>query len=101
MSRRTALLAVLTTLVAGAAMATNPGPRYETRMVYDAKIQRIVLFGGITAADSGTAKAYDLGDTWEWSGQRWMQQFTPVAPPARSSHNMVYDQNRQRVLGKD
>lgn len=98
MSRRTALLAVLTTLVAGAAMATNPGPRYETRMVYDAKIQRIVLFGGITAADSGTAKAYDLGDTWEWNGQRWMQQFTPVAPTARSSHNMVYDQNRQRVL---
>src|SRR5256885_6988526 len=98
MSKRTALLALLATLAAGAALAAVPGARYETRMVYDPKIQRTVLFGGLTAFDSGTAKAYDLGDTWEWNGQKWTQRYTPTAPSARSSYSMVYDSNRQRAL---
>jgi len=98
MGKKTALLVALTSLVAGTALAVSPGSRYETRMAYDANIQRIVQFGGLTAVDAGTSKAYDLGDTWEWNGQKWVQRYTPVAPEARSSHNMLYDANRQRVL---
>jgi hypothetical protein len=98
MMRRTSLLALAATLLAGAAMAAAPGARYETRMVYDTKIQRVVLFGGLTAVDAGTKVAYDLNDTWEWNGLRWFERFTPVAPPARSSHTMVFDTKRQRTL---
>ncbi len=98
MGKRTALLVVLTSLAAGTALAISPGARYDTRMAYDANIQRVVQFGGLTAIDAGTAKAYDLGDTWEWNGQKWVERYTPTAPQARSAHNMLYDSNRQRVL---
>jgi hypothetical protein len=97
MSKRTAF-ALLVVLAAGAAFAAMPGARYETRMVYDSKIQRTVMFGGLTALDAGTSKAYDLGDTWEWNGQKWILRYTPAAPPARSSHVMVWDSNRQQTL---
>lgn len=98
MSKRTALLAFLVTLAAGAAFAAAPGARYETRMVYDQKVQRIVLFGGLTTVDTGTAKSYDLGDTWEWNGLKWIERFTPTAPSDRSSYMMVYDSNRQHTV---
>jgi hypothetical protein len=98
MSKRTALLALLVMLTAGAAFAAAPGARFEARMVYDTKIQRIVLYGGISALDGGTKLQYDMDDTWEWNGARWIQRFTPVSPGPRSSHMMVFDSNRQRVL---
>jgi hypothetical protein len=98
MIKRTAFLVFLVMLSAGAALAAAPGARYETHMVFDEKTQRMVLFGGLTALDSGTAKAYDLGDTWEWNGLKWVERFTPSAPPARSSYMMVYDTNRQHTV---
>src|SRR5260221_13122707 len=98
MIKRTAFLAFLATLVAGAVLAAAPGARYEAHMVYDEKVQRMVLFGGLTALGSGTAKSYYLGDTWEWNGQKWVERFTPAAPPARSSYSMVYDTSRQHTV---
>jgi len=97
MSKRTALLALVVTLASGAAFA-SPGARYEARMVYDTKTQRILMFGGITGFDAGTKLQHDLGDTWEWNGAKWVQRFTPNAPSARSSYMMVYDTNRQHTL---
>lgn len=51
-----------------------------------------VVFGG----DNGTATG--LSDTWEWNGFGWAQRFTPVGPPARRGHGMVYDTRRSRVV---
>lgn len=96
--KRIFALAAAVVLAAGAALAASPGARYETRMVYDESIQRIVLFGGVTNLDSGTRLTYDLGDTWEWNGQRWVQRFLDAHPSNRSGHVMVYDSTRGRVL---
>ncbi len=67
-------------------------------MVYDAKSTHMILFGGLTAVDSGTKKAYRLGDTWEWTGGRWIQRFPLHSPPARASHAMIYDASRDQII---
>jgi hypothetical protein len=66
-------------------------------MAYDEHIQRAVLFGGVTNPDASQIRYY-LNDTWEWSGQRWVQIFTEQSPPGRSSHAMTYDATREQVI---
>jgi len=85
-------------LAAGSAFAATPSGRYETKMVWDPAIHRAVLFGGLTAIDAGTKMQYDLADTWEWTGSRWLQVFPPHSPPARSGESMVFDSARNRVV---
>ena len=96
--KRSSLIAIVSSLIAAASFAYNPSARYETRMVYDPQISHMILFGGVTAIDSGTAKSYHLDDTWEWTGSRWFQRFPAHTPPARSGHVMVYDSNRSRIV---
>lgn len=79
-------------------MAVGPAARYETRMVYDPTTTHMILFGGLTATDSGTKKPYRLGDTWEWTGSRWIERYPAHAPAARSGHALVYDSNRNRIV---
>jgi hypothetical protein len=64
-------------------------------MVYDAANERIVMFGGRHTAS--------FGDRWalqqSWFGLEWSQiGLTGSGPPARNSHRMAYDANRQRVV---
>lgn len=95
--RRTFLAAALL-LSAQALLAANPSARTGVRMVYDESAGSTVLFGGITATDAGTIQAYQLADTWLWTGARWIQRFPAHTPPGRSSHIMVYDPNRSRIV---
>jgi len=67
-------------------------------MVYSAALHRLVLYGGSTSVDAGTKVAYDLNDTWEYTGVRWIQRFSAHNPGRRSAHVMVYDSNRNRIL---
>ena len=67
-------------------------------MVYDAKTSHMILFGGVTALDSGTSKAYYLADTWEWTGFRWIQRYPAQSPNPRAGHAMVYDSTRDRIV---
>ena len=97
-TRKAVLLAVAFVLVAPLSFAANPSARTQTRMVYDARTGNTVLFGGLAAYDSGTKQAYDLGDTWEWNGDHWIQIFPATVPPARSIHVMVYNPVRERTL---
>src|SRR2546423_4651977 len=96
--KRSLLVAVVSSLIAATSFAYNPSGRYETPMVYDPQISHMILFGGLTAVDSGTVKAYHLDDTWEWTGTRWIQRFPAHSPAARSGHVMVYDSNHSRIL---
>jgi hypothetical protein len=59
-------------------------------MVYDSARDRVVLFGGDTAAGV-------QADTWEYDGTTWTQR-TITGPAARSGHAMVYDARRGKVL---
>jgi len=80
------------------AFAVTPSARYEAKMVWDPVLHRAVLFGGLTSPDSGTKQAYELGDTWEWTGSRWVQRFLVHSPSARAAESMVFDSKRNRVV---
>ncbi len=67
----------------------QPSGRRGHQMAYDARRERVVLFGG----NDGLL----LADTWEWDGKDW----TLVAnsgPPARFNHAMAYDPVLERVV---
>ncbi|MBK5260112.1 MAG: hypothetical protein JJE51_11005 [Thermoanaerobaculia bacterium] len=89
--KRALLPAVLFTLAVSSALAGPPSSRTGSRAVFDESTETAVLFGGVTAADTATAKAYTLDETWRWDGTRWIRRFPAHLPPARYSHSMVYD----------
>ena len=71
----------------GWSVALQPPPRGKTAMVYDAKTQSIVLFGG-----EGEHGAYN--DTWIYqpSSRRWHRVDPNGAPRPRAGHGMLaYD----------
>ena len=85
-------------LVGPTLFAAAPSGRTSTRMVWDAKSTHSILFGGTTKIDAGTRQSYDLSDTWDWTGDHWVQRYPANTPHGRSFHTMVYDSNRSRVL---
>jgi hypothetical protein len=89
--KRSFVLSIFATLTATSLLAVNPSARYETRMAYDPASTHMILFGGLTAVDSGTRLAYHLNDTWEWTGSRWIQRYPLHSPAGRSGQVMVYD----------
>src|SRR5687768_7172827 len=88
-----ALLLASTTLLADA-----PSARTQARIVYDPEFKRMILFGGSTALDAATRSTIELNETWEWTGNQWFQRYTATTPPGRSTHAMVYDSNRSRIV---
>jgi hypothetical protein len=93
------ILFLLTCLIfTNGAFAATPSGRYEARMVWDSAIHRAVLFGGATGVDAGTKLQYELSDTWEWTGSRWLERFLAHTPPPRAAHSMVFDSARNRVV---
>ncbi|HEV2718960.1 MAG TPA: kelch repeat-containing protein [Thermoanaerobaculia bacterium] len=71
----------------------TPTARYGHVMVYDAKRDRMVMFGGRT----GNSKT-DLNDTWVFKNGDWTQLDPPTSPPARVLADAVYDPIRDRVV---
>ncbi len=69
--------------------ANSPPPRSGAAMAYDARRQRIVLFGGESANGP-------TGDTFEWDGTDWQQRSPQASPPA-TAVAMAYDAARQEV----
>lgn len=96
--KRTLLLTSVFSFAVSPLFAIAPAARYETRMVYDPGTTHMILFGGATAADSGTKTIYRLNDTWEWTSLRWIERYPAQTPPGRSGHVMVYDSNRGRTV---
>lgn len=95
---RFTLLAFAIVLTAQAVFAANPAGRTGVRMVFDTRLNQVILFGGQTGFDKGTAQNYELADTWHYVGDHWVQAFPQHSPPARARHSMVYDSLRQRTL---
>jgi len=85
-------------LLAPALFAAAPSGRTAARMVYDTKTGHMILFGGSTKLDQGTRQSYDLADTWDWTGDRWVLLYPAHAPHGRSFHTMSYDSARNRVI---
>jgi hypothetical protein len=89
--------AVFTVVASTTALLAFPPARTATQMAFDEQNGRAVLFGGISRPDSSQIRTY-YGDTWEWTGRRWVQLHPGVSPPARAAAVMVYDSNRDRIL---
>lgn len=70
--------------------STGPSPRTYTRMAYDRRRDRLVLFGGLTAGGM-------VGDTWEFDGATWSLRSTS-GPGPMTLHAMAYDIARERVV---
>lgn len=69
------------------------GPlRAQHQMVYDAKRQVMVLFGGFGPIGSGPV------DTWEFDGTQWHQVATSGPPGARQFPLLAYDPVRESII---
>src|SRR5207244_9286624 len=75
--------------------ATIPTSRYEHGMIYDASIQRIVLFGG--EYQNGSTDQL-LQDTWWWDGSTWTQLTGIASPAAREEIALAYDAPFSQVI---
>jgi hypothetical protein len=72
----------------------GPGPIHQGAL---ATVEnRLVLFGGmlLPAPDAGKQIC---GDSWEWTGKRWVQR-TNFGPSPRWGHAMAYDVGRRRLV---
>lgn len=75
----------------------TPRDRFGHSLVFDTRRGVALLFGGDSMGEP-------RNDLWEWDGSEWTLLDTPVAPPARAFHAMVYDPGRHRLVlfgGKD
>ena len=81
---------LLTTTWNQRSLGTNPAPRDNQGMAYDAAHGQVVLFGGY----NGTY----FNDTWLWNGTTWTQANPTTVPPARAFHTMVYDPVHGQVV---
>ncbi len=69
--------------------AHSPGPLESAAIAYDPATRQVVLFGGISTANTGGTAI--SGDTWTWNGSDWTQQHPVSSPPARMDANLAYD----------
>ncbi|MEM7204823.1 MAG: kelch repeat-containing protein [Planctomycetota bacterium] len=68
---------------------TVPPERSNHAMAYDAARGVIVMFGGFDRDPYGYSIRYQ--DTWEFDGNDWSPKSSYSVPPARESHQLVYD----------
>jgi hypothetical protein len=61
---------------------------------YDPVHDQIILFGGAPTINGGTT----TDQTWAWNGTTWAQLSPANKPPARWTHGMVYDEDRQVIV---
>ncbi len=71
--------------------AGGPTARKGAAMAYDARRQRVVMFGG-----SIGGAWFD--ETWEWDGSSWTLKSPASRPPARQYAYLVYDPDRAKAV---
>ncbi|MDX1583032.1 MAG: kelch repeat-containing protein, partial [Thermoanaerobaculia bacterium] len=74
-----------------------PSTRRDPAMVWSGEANGIILFGGQSLADAA-GNRYQYGDTWKFTGLRWVRLYPENAPSPRFGMSMVYDSNRDRIL---
>lgn len=73
------------------AAQTGPPARVHQSMAYDRVRQRVVLYGGFSAASG------ELRDVWEWDGATWLPA-TAVVPADRIARNTVFDEEASALV---
>jgi len=98
LSPKRAILFVVASFLGTALYANHPSPRVYPAMAFDEQAGTGVLFGGRGLDDPATGLVHATNETWLWVSGQWVQQFLETLPPARSSHAMTYDSQRERVI---
>jgi hypothetical protein len=72
--------------------STLPPARDRACVIYDPRIQKVVMFGGENTAQ--------LRDTWLWDGANWTLQATPGGAPLAGTcyQTFGYDEARQQAI---
>ena len=70
----------------------EPGPRHHHAMAFDSARGRLVMYGGLDAADRWTT------DVWEWDRERWHRIQPAIGPGERAHHAMAFDSRRGRLV---
>lgn len=83
--------------------SSAPGPRAGQKMAYDARRQRVVMFGGwsqpgVLAPATTWELSYWIGGPLQTVHYAWTEITTPTAPPRRFAHGMDYDPARGVVV---
>jgi hypothetical protein len=73
----------------------HPGARNSGGMVYDAAVERSVLFGGVTCR---AGRVTYLDSTWAWDGSNWLRMGPSASPSRRTGVPMAYDEARSQVV---
>ena len=86
--------------------ATSPLPVLSPGLAYDAAQQNLILFGGLYADTTPIRK--ELNDTWQWTGNNWVQLHPQTSPNLfdmlngqqilYSNPNMVYNPQNQQIF---
>lgn len=71
-----------------------PSGLYASNVAYDPDLQKVVLFGGDTAAKPGVGS----NETWTWDGSSWSQIHHAVSPPARYAAGMDFDSVHHQIV---
>jgi PKD repeat protein len=69
---------------------TRPSARWAHALAYDAKSDRVIMFGSVIG----------LNDTWayDWNTDTWTEMNPPASPPFNSLHAMAYDEESDRII---
>jgi hypothetical protein len=75
------------------ALKKTPSLRHFASMVYDAKLKKVVLFGGYESNNY-------RNDTWTWNGTEWTELSisNKKRPPHRGLTSMWYDPLQQKTI---
>jgi hypothetical protein len=69
---------------------TGPLGLRDHAMAFDTERGVTVLFGGY---EGGL-----IAETWEYNGVAWSKSLSPVSPPARAGHSLVFDRKRKKIV---
>jgi len=78
----------------------SPSPRKYMGMAYDAKADRVMLFGGLAGPMFAGYPIPWNGETWAYdvAADKWTQMKPPSGPTARFAAAMAYDAKADRII---
>jgi hypothetical protein len=96
--KRTSAFAGLLLFAASSLLAGGPSARTGARSVFLEDSSTILMFGGVASPDIATGRSYELDETWQWDGTRWIRRYPAHSPSARFSYMFTYDSEREQAV---
>jgi hypothetical protein len=76
--------------------AHRPQGRVPYGLAYDSARRKVVLYGGFTLP--APLVSLQVGDTWEFDGQDWLERHPATTPGVIQQTSMTYDPLRRQVV---